>query len=306
VRIVTWNVFDLPEQLFAIESAKRMDQIAGALAQACQPIGSVDAIVLTELYVDKDKSHVLSGLARLGFVHHAQLQGNRLLDRFRPSGIVVASRWPIETQASIPFGKGCHGFDCFVTKGTLYARLIKTLHGHIEPINLFGTHFYLGRPGQYAEDRKMQASALRAFMQDKLRSSDEIAILAGDLNAAWSADGPALLAHLGGYPIEPSGEVGYTFVGESGHLLSGSPTQSVSQRCHRHASQRQGFGDAQAGRKWIDYVVALAFGRKPSEAHLRVVEANGQTYTFGASSGTSCQTTELSDHHPVVGEFLFD
>jgi hypothetical protein len=173
-------------------------------------------------------------------------------------------------------------------------------------VSYCATIAFLGRFGHYAKDRKIQADALAAFMHQNLQTFGEIAILAGDLNAAWSADGPALLAHLGGYPIEPSGEVGYTFVGESGHLLSGSPTQSVSQRCHRHASQRQGFGDAQAGRKWIDYVVALAFGRKPSEAHLRVVEANGQTYTFGASSGTSCQTTELSDHHPVVGEFLFD
>ena len=262
--------------------------------------------MLTELYVSRDKHTLLSKLDQLGFAHHAELQKTRLLDHFRPSGIVVASRWPIEDQASMLFRNGCHGLDCLVNKGTLYVRLLKSLEGRVEPINLFGTHFYLGRPGRYAEDRKIQASSLAAFVQEKTRGFGEIALLAGDLNAPWYADGPALLALLGGYPIEPSGDLGYTFVGDSGHLLAGSPTQSLQLRCSRHDQDPQVLSDRQAGRKWIDYVAALAPGKKPSQAHLRAIEAKGLSYTFGTSAQASCQTSELSDHYPVVGDFLFD
>jgi len=306
VRVITWNVYDLPEALFPIESAKRMNQAATSLAKHCRPMASVDAVVLTELCVEKDRQRVLSGLTEMGLRHHAELVAGSLRDRLRLSGIVVASRWPIESQDSVLFRNGCHGIDSLANKGAVYVRLKKQLEGRVEPINLFGTHFYVGRSGHDAEDRKLQAHELAAFMRQKVPAGDEIVLLAGDLNAPWPLEGPDILKTLGAYPLEPSGELRYTFVGGAGHLLSGSPKQSIASRIKRHMGDPKGLSDLQAGRKWVDYVAALKLGKRPREATMRAVEAKGSSYAFGGSSAEACQSNELSDHHPVVGDFLFD
>jgi endonuclease/exonuclease/phosphatase family metal-dependent hydrolase len=302
VRVAAWNVFDLPEWVFSLASAKRMQQVPEALAALAAPVDTLDAVVFSELYVAQDRALVLTALARWGLVHRAALVGSRFVDRAFPAGLVIASRWPIEAQASMGFRHACHGADCLTTKGALYVRLRKQVGSKTYPVHLFGTHFYLGQPPADVVTRLAQAASLAQFIRQQAILPTEPVVLAGDLNAPWEADGPTVLAALGSYPVTFFGALDHTFCGH-GHPLAGSPFQSLKQRC-RQAQTRQPPNE-QAGRKWIDYVVALAPGARPQQTRLTVLPARGLPYLLGSADSAHCLLEGLSDHYPVLGEFDF-
>ena len=302
VRVAAWNVYDLPEQAFHVQSSIRMQQVADALKKVCSPIDTLDAVVFTELYVKQDKKVVLEHMRLSGLKHVAELNGPAVLDKLRFRGVVVVSRWPIVKQASKIFDNACHGLDCFVAKGSLYVRLDKTVGQMSHPVNLFATHFYLGKSNAQLRSRHHQAQAVAGFIREQGIVQGEPVIVAGDLNAPWHCDGPEVLRTMGAFATQPSGALDHTFVGR-GHPLSGSPWQSVKQRCqqlHDKVPPNQ-----QRGRKWIDYVVAVAPGPQPLLTRLSAQWVTSVPYKIRSATGDTCQLNALSDHHPVLGELSY-
>ena len=298
VRVITWNVFDLPERLFALQSAQRMAQVGASLAAAAA-LDGVDAVAFTELYVAADRTTVLAAMARAGLTHHAVLAPPTSLGWLRWHGVVVASRWPIEAQDSLAYRHACHGLDCFTGKGAIYLRLRRGT----QLIHLVATHFYLGHSEADPAQRQLQALALADFIGRQGIAPQEPVILAGDLNAAWASDGPAILATLRAYPNPPGGALDHTFAGAD-HPLGGSPKQSLQARCQR--AHRALPPLLQQSGKWIDYVVALAPGQRPARASQRALPIWGAPIPYGPACGEHCQIEALSDHYPVLGEFTFE
>jgi endonuclease/exonuclease/phosphatase family metal-dependent hydrolase len=307
VRVASWNVFDLPGKLFHIGAEQRMRALPEALARACAPLEQLDAVAFSELYVAKHRDALLAALAARGLPHHAVLKGRGLKAALRWQGVVVASRWPIEAQHSVIFEGACHGVDCLSTKGGLYVRLRKTYLGQTYPVHLVATHLYLGKPKHFAQSRRHQAHALQRLMAQANIPEHEPIILAGDLNAPWHLDGPSLLDKLNAYAHVRTGDLDHTFVGR-GHVLAGSPFQSLKTRCKKTAPPWADVPDNERpGRKWVDYVVALAPGPAPTQATLQAVPATGGPVFLRRDdpSARACSTQALSDHHLVVGSFKF-
>lgn len=303
VRVLAWNVFDLPELVFSVASHARMERVVAALEHlGALPLGQVDAVVLTELYNAADKRLLLQQFAKIGFGHHVQLEAATLFDAWRMRGVVVVSRWPIERTASMAFRNACHGLDCFAAKGCVYARLLKTTPLQTQPINLFATHFYLGKPNRRQENRRHQARAMQKFIETQAPSADEMTLVAGDFNAPWHLDGPAVLTTLGAFAVRPTGSLDHTFVGE-GHILAGSPRRSLALRAQ--AAQEQVATGKQLGRKWIDYVAAVAPGRAPQKSVLEAFEVRGTPYSLGVVDGRPLLADALSDHHAVLGTLYY-
>lgn len=303
VRVLAWNLFDVPELFFPVGSHARMAQVAPALSHA-QNLGleHIDALVLTELYNGADRRLVLRQLADLGFVHHAELGRGPWWTAWRMLGVVVVSRWPLERVASMPFVGACHGLDCFAAKGCLYVRFLKPTLWGARAVNLFAAHFYLGKPGARQAARRQQAEAMRQFIAAQAPAHDEVTLVAGDFNAPWHQDGPEVLAALGAFAVQPSGTWDHTFVGE-GHVLAGSPRKSVAERAR--AVRAPGTPNSGAGRKWIDYVAAVRPGLGPKASVLTAFNVRGAPYVLGEAAGTPLVTDALSDHYPVLGTLHF-
>lgn len=298
VRVATWNVFDLPEQVFPVDSSTRLHQAVSAMQSVYGPLDAVDAIVFNELYVPRDKAKVFADLNALGFVHRAELTSRDPRDLFSLPGIAVVSRWPIERQAGMVFRDGWHGLDGFTLKGVLYVKLIKETDGHAEPINLFATHLYNGVPNKREASKREQAKKAAAFVAKNVANDQDLTILAGDLNTDWSHDGQNMLALLRAHPVEFDGALTHTFP-MSHHMLSGDPRQSPHDRCKEHKAHTS---TVQYG-KWIDYVVAVAPGREPRASRMQAYEVTALPYHFGGITDDACLTDILSDHHLVMGTF---
>lgn len=301
LQVGTWNVFDLPERFFPVGSAERMRQIPSALVRAA-PLAQLDALVLTEAYVEADTQALLAELAAMGFAHRAALTRERWWDWARLPGVIVLSRWPLERNDSLVFRDACAGADCAALKGAVFATLRKQEGGRTHRVHVVGAHFYLGGAGHGHAARLAQARALRTFVQRQPVGSDEPVILGGDLNASWKGDGPDVQAALGAFSAQRTGALDFTFVGGV-HPLGGSPWQRAQARC-RHvrgdAAQLPGYE-----RKWIDYVWAMAPGAQPARAEMRAVEVHGTTYRLARDTKGPCVTDVLSDHHLVIGKLSF-
>lgn len=302
VQVATWNVFDLPERFFPVASAYRCARVVEALADGMS-LADTDAVVLTELYVGADRRAILAALAAHGFAHHAELGSPRWVDRVRYAGIVVATRWPIERRASMSFAGACHGADCLASKGAVLASMRIGTGDAARRVHVVGTHFYLGKPGAYVSLRAEQARTLAAWLRRQPIAADEPVLLAGDLNAAWTGDGPSLQATLRGAPVAPGGALDHTFVGDE-HALAGDPRSGAAARCRKARGALP--PQAQTHRKWVDYIWAIGPGARPRRGTQSAFVPSTTSYPIAHDALGACCTHALSDHHVVVGRYTFD
>jgi endonuclease/exonuclease/phosphatase family metal-dependent hydrolase len=105
--------------------------------------------------------------------------------RVLSSGLAIASRYPIVTDASEPFSRrSCAGFDCLSNKGVLHARI--AIPGVPDPIDIFNTHMNAQRASGVSQARhtpahNIQAEELAAFL-DARRAPENPTIFGGDFN----------------------------------------------------------------------------------------------------------------------------
>ena len=94
-------------------------------------------------------------------------------------GIIIFSRWPIETEQDIDFAEcGQAASDCLANKGVKYARinkLGKTYH-------VFGTHMDAGSQSDDIFARRTQMAEIRDFIADLNIPENEAVIVGGDFN----------------------------------------------------------------------------------------------------------------------------
>jgi endonuclease/exonuclease/phosphatase family metal-dependent hydrolase len=256
--VLTYNVFLLPviPDSQSLRAPLMADELKG-----------FDVVLLQEAYSDRHRDMVLRGLAD-DYPYRSQVLGR---DRWlkQDGGVVILSRWPIETERELLFGSLCEGRDCWADKGALYARINK----EGRRIHVFATHLQSGSDARPTRERQM--AGIRALIDELALPEAEPVLIGGDLNTDRFSDRATgaftrMLAILGA--VQPDPPSGGTY----------EPT---------YDPERNPLSRGWRGRH-IDYVLYAA-------GHLRPAEAFTEVRRIAADVGP------LSDHFAVRGRFLF-
>lgn len=269
-RVLTWNLQLLPPWIPGQPpSAVRARLIAERLEQG------FDALVFQETFDLAARRELLDGLAARGYPHATVLINP---SRVRVhSGLTVASRWPIEDQASLCYRRAI-GVERFANKGAVHVAL-RTAAGRV---HLFATHTQsdaVPSPRSVAV-RASQFRELRAFIDARVPSRDEPVLIAGDLNVDWhdAREFGAMLETLDGWwPLDPWREA-------CARRFTFDPANQLVNR---------------SGGRWFDYVLASRRHARPREGRA-CLHAYRAPWRWGRTA-----REDLADHYAVAVGYDF-
>lgn len=231
---------------------------------------SFDALALSELFDPRSRETLLGELAgafpyRTRLVEGRGLTGN--------GGVMILSRWPIETDDLRVFEPRAPLEEGLVDKGFVYARIRKSDH----VVHVFATHAYARfRPHHV---RLRQLEALGAYVRERAIPAHDPVLFAGDLNVhrACEPDYRVMLDALEAHHPETIG-----------HDATYDPAHNALAR-----------GSA---RLFLDYVLYSRNHRAPTAASNQVLRPRCEAWRHYPWQPPRA---ELSDHYPVIGRFRF-
>lgn len=138
-----------------------------------------DVLILQEAFDPlSNDPDLFPGLEALGYVHNSGL-----VNDYFPwnGGVIIFSRWPIETTDEIDFALcGPNSGDCFANKGVKYARINKLGQRY----HVFGTHLDAGSAQADLVAKNLQFREMRDFMGSLGIPANEPVIYGGDFNVS--------------------------------------------------------------------------------------------------------------------------
>ncbi|MEQ8274577.1 MAG: endonuclease/exonuclease/phosphatase family protein [Deltaproteobacteria bacterium] len=178
LRVLTYNIWGIP--LITPARAERVEAIGRAIAEV-EP----DLVALQEVWMERDAMELTRALERAGLPHvrhfATTFPGG--------SGLLVASRYPIERDHFRKYSQGqvphtpWH-LDWIAGKGAAVVE-VRTPTG---PVRFSATHLQAGYGSdEYVPVQLSQMLEASAFLTKLPKRDDVPLILAGDLNADWSA-----------------------------------------------------------------------------------------------------------------------
>lgn len=203
---------------------KNRERIANLMVvlQGMRDFGDApDVVVLQEAFLAKndlfDDDDVTSIPARSGYPYVAYgpaakvlngtddywniiNQDKKALKGLLNSGLMILSKYPIESFAQIEYGDLCAVEDCNSNKGAL---LIKIRHPRGFTVDIVNTHMQAERP--YDAIRDMQAIVYASFVKQN-RSSDYL-VLGGDFNTRMQLNTPQMQTITTELGVTHSGQV---------------------------------------------------------------------------------------------------
>ena len=143
-----------------------------------------DVVIIEEIFEDLTRINNLTpGMVAVGFPYYTTVLNDTALSNITSpgnGGVVIYSRWPIETEAEIKYancsdqGAG----DCLSSKGVKYARVNKLGKRY----HIFGTHMEAGGSAADVQYRIEQYGEIANFMDTLGIPADEAVIFGGDFN----------------------------------------------------------------------------------------------------------------------------
>jgi endonuclease/exonuclease/phosphatase family metal-dependent hydrolase len=242
------------------------DDQADRAAALPSKLRGFDVIVFSEAFDNKVRNQLLAGLSGEYPYRTRILGADGLITQ--DGGVIIVSRWPITVEAHRLFGEVCAGGDCWADKGVLYACFEK----HGQSYHVFASHTQSGRLPWQRRARMRQLGIIKSFIDDRGLSGTEPVFIAGDLNVDKYDAGeyPAMLRILDAWYPQPLGHP-YTV--------------------DRTVNQRAGY------RLYLDYVLVSNRHLQPANAIIETLIPRSQIPLEGDS--------DLSDHFPVFGHFMF-
>ncbi|PJZ71007.1 sphingomyelin phosphodiesterase [Leptospira perolatii] len=185
IKVLTHNLYFLPSAISNWAQSTR----AGYIAQA-DYIKNQDVIVFEETFDTNARAILLSGI-QSQYPYQTDVIGrttegwDATLGNYRPAsitngGVTIVSKWPIEEKIQFIYDAGC-GSDWFSNKGFAYVRL--NVNG--ARVHVIGTHAQAADSAcsdKGVSVRRNQFDNIRSFVQSKGIPSDELLLIAGDLN----------------------------------------------------------------------------------------------------------------------------
>ena len=197
-KVLAYNVWAILPGLVGKSVSERLNLIVNE-------VKGYDAIVFSELF---DNSRRETFLAQLKSEYPYQ---TAVVDRsgaLEDGGVVIVSRWPIETEAQTSYSD-CDADDCMAAKGVMYAEINKTGQRY----HLFGSHTQAWANRENQATRAQQFTQMRDFIDSRHIALDEPVLVAGDLNVDkedYLDEYQAMLETLGATEVQRNGGYKYT------------------------------------------------------------------------------------------------
>jgi hypothetical protein len=166
-----------------------------------------DVVCFSEAFDDSPREdHLIPAMAAVGFLYRTEiLNPAGIIPIPTNGGIIIFSRWPIETEEDIDYAEcGQAAQDCLANKGVKYARINKLGKRY----HVFGTHMDAGSQSDDIFARRTQMAEIRDFIADLNIPENEPVIFGGDFNVSPTGDdylafldtiNPIIPQHLGFY-----------------------------------------------------------------------------------------------------------
>ncbi len=168
--IMSYNVYMRPTSLFPDDDqATRAQYIAGY-------VHDMDAIIFQEVFDNDTRVTLLNALYPEYPYQTTVVDDNS--NALEDGGVLIVSRWPIETEDQLLFGDICNADDCVSNKGIKYARINKMgVKYHV-----FGTHMDAFNEVDDINTRKQQLVAWKSYIDGKSIPETEAVLMGGDYN----------------------------------------------------------------------------------------------------------------------------
>jgi hypothetical protein len=173
INILSQNAYMRPSELFFDDQNVRKDYYDDLLH-------NYDAIIFQELFDDDVRASMLAQLAA-EYPYQStvvDIPNHSVLDPVQDGGILIVSRWPIETQDQFLFGNNCNADDCLAYKGFKYCRINKLGVKY----HLFNTHMDAFNEEVDVNIRKSQLQQAKNYIAGKAIPATEAVLFGGDLN----------------------------------------------------------------------------------------------------------------------------
>ncbi|MDF1630049.1 MAG: sphingomyelin phosphodiesterase [Alcanivoracaceae bacterium] len=267
LKVLSYNIYALP--LVATKISERLAELPNHLK-------GYDVILFQEAF-SSDRNGMLQQLAAeypyQTHVPKIPYSGINVFD----SGVLVVSRYPIVATADFIY-PDCSGTDCFADKGIIYAEVIKGGKAY----HVTSTHTASFDTAEARALRQEQFQQIRALVDAQNPASFDAVMMGGDFNVnklLWPQDYAQMLTNLNATDPLSTGYTASTFDPRINSLsgAAGSGGETV---------------------EYLDYVVYSNTHRQPTQSRNDVrVPRTAVAPLF--------HTRDLSDHFPVMGEFVF-
>lgn len=246
-----------------------------------------DFVAFNELFERDLRNHMISEMQKMYpyYVDPVGMNANTFLS----SGIVVFSKWPIIATDEHVFTR-CSGFDCGASKGVRYTKISKYVNGKEERYNIFATHLQAGS----WLIRGQQLLEIREFIQKQNIPSSESVLIAADLNIDSYEkvyfDYSSIAQTYGVLKTE------YEFLLQT--LNASDPFQTGLKYSADYIINSM-LRLSSTSQEKIDYILYLNDYKQP------VFATNAVFVIRDLLNPSMYPAFDMSDHLPVVGEFVF-
>jgi endonuclease/exonuclease/phosphatase family metal-dependent hydrolase len=216
LKVLSWNIYMLPANIFSLGQAKRVHYIAEQLNNS-----DYDVIVFQEAF-DRDARYILSKAMRQQFPYQ-EGPANAKPAWFRMnSGVWIVSRYPVKYLDELEYSQKT-GVDKVARKGVLLVEINKNGKRY----QIAGTHLQSGASEKKNQIRISQYNEIHSLMQKHEREG-VTQLICGDFNTPkndrkyYNLMLETLKAQDG--PLESS--LQFTYCGKENDLASGSSSYS--------------------------------------------------------------------------------
>lgn len=269
--VLAYNTYMRPTNMFVNGQSARQKLMMPQLKNQ-----GYDALVLSEMFDDTIRNQTINDL-RSEFPYFTKVVGKDAGVE-QDGGVIIFSRWPIETSAERLFGSVSSGSDSMADKGIMYARINKMGKKY----HLFGTHTQADKGAADVSTRTKQLKILKDFVSSRNIPATEAVIMGGDLNVDKT-----------GSPSEYSNMMLI--------LNAGTPVSIGNLKATWDPTINK---CADAGKpEYLDYLLS-------SKSHLKPVLFTNEVRLLRSWSGwkslpTDKERWDLSDHFAVFASFVY-
>lgn len=246
--------------------------IGTRLAEMPDYLHGYDAILLQEMF-SSDSPQLLRNLSA-EYPYQTEILKNKNGINIHNGGVAIVSRYPI-AQAGYVVYPNCTGSDCFADKGFVYAEVIKDNQAY----HLVATHAASFDTNAARNIRQQQFQLMNGYITDKEIPVFDAVLYGGDMNInrLKFADDYANMAENLNATVPVT--TGYT-------------ASTFDPRVNQYAA-------AYDTVEFLDYVMW-------SNDHRQPIESRNDVRVPRSTSNNLWGKWDLSDHFPVLGEFIFE
>ena len=211
ISILSWNVYMLPPPFFRTQQVPRCKAIIEFLNNS-----SYEVLVLQEVFYERVRQKLINGLGGCYPYHYGPCGTDKFLRQ--DGGVMIFSKYPIETSQQIAFRDKCKGGDCLSDKGALLAEVRKNR----KKIQIVGTHLQSMDDTVAQGIRVRQYEKIKHFLLRPFQKHGVPQVIVGDLNTCKVTQKPFYKRMLDIFDAEDSHKSKkeeFTYDGDSNEIV---------------------------------------------------------------------------------------